>query len=413
MSATRPGDRVVDRDHRQVGLACPRPPRRRPRTTRTAPPPAPGSARGTPGGSWPPARPGRRCGAVRSPAHRSLGPWFLVVLSLVVALAALACARRVAASAGDVDALPRTSSGCARRSPRSGPRPGRPAPRARPLRRLRRRRGPPLLVAGAARRRGNGVVLTAIHGRSEARSYAKSVAGWSCDQPLSPEEQDAVRPQAMTGTGTTSPTSSASAVADGDPTRWYDELWSAADAARCAALGPHRPAPVLADWVAARSRSGGGGRRLRLGADSEHLAAARLAHHRLRHLARPRWRRSASATRTRRRLPRGRPARPRRRPGRRLRPRGRDLHAAGPAPLAARARGRRRPRPAGPRRRRRWSSRWCAATTSRSPTEPPWTLTRAEMEAVAGDGVELESLDEVLPDGPGQPRCGGWSLTRR
>jgi hypothetical protein len=39
---------------------------------------------------------------------------------------------------------------------------------------------------------GNGVVLTAIHGRSEARSYAKSIAGWSCDQPMSPEEEDAV-----------------------------------------------------------------------------------------------------------------------------------------------------------------------------------------------------------------------------
>jgi hypothetical protein len=40
---------------------------------------------------------------------------------------------------------------------------------------------------------GNGVVLTAIHGRSEARSYAKSIAGWSCDQPMSPEEDDAVK----------------------------------------------------------------------------------------------------------------------------------------------------------------------------------------------------------------------------
>ena len=39
---------------------------------------------------------------------------------------------------------------------------------------------------------GNGVVLTAIHGRSEARSYAKSISAWTCDQPLSPEEEDAV-----------------------------------------------------------------------------------------------------------------------------------------------------------------------------------------------------------------------------
>ncbi|WP_245582108.1 DUF4446 family protein [Nocardioides halotolerans] len=39
---------------------------------------------------------------------------------------------------------------------------------------------------------GNGVVLTAIHGRSEARSYAKSIAAWRCEQPMSPEEEDAV-----------------------------------------------------------------------------------------------------------------------------------------------------------------------------------------------------------------------------
>jgi hypothetical protein len=40
---------------------------------------------------------------------------------------------------------------------------------------------------------GNGVVLTAIHGRSEARSYAKSVFAWTSELPMSPEEQDAVR----------------------------------------------------------------------------------------------------------------------------------------------------------------------------------------------------------------------------
>jgi hypothetical protein len=39
---------------------------------------------------------------------------------------------------------------------------------------------------------GNGIVLTSIHGRSDARTYAKSISGWTCDQPLSPEEQDAV-----------------------------------------------------------------------------------------------------------------------------------------------------------------------------------------------------------------------------
>jgi Protein of unknown function (DUF4446) len=39
---------------------------------------------------------------------------------------------------------------------------------------------------------GNGVVLTSIHGRSEARTYAKNIAGWSCDQQMSPEEEEAV-----------------------------------------------------------------------------------------------------------------------------------------------------------------------------------------------------------------------------
>jgi hypothetical protein len=39
---------------------------------------------------------------------------------------------------------------------------------------------------------GSGVVMTAIHGRSEARSYAKGITGWECEQPLSPEEQSAV-----------------------------------------------------------------------------------------------------------------------------------------------------------------------------------------------------------------------------
>lgn len=39
---------------------------------------------------------------------------------------------------------------------------------------------------------GSGVVMTAIHARSEARSYAKGISGWTCDQPLSPEEEQAV-----------------------------------------------------------------------------------------------------------------------------------------------------------------------------------------------------------------------------
>jgi len=39
---------------------------------------------------------------------------------------------------------------------------------------------------------GHGVVLTSIHGRSEARTYAKSITGWTCEQPLSPEEEEAI-----------------------------------------------------------------------------------------------------------------------------------------------------------------------------------------------------------------------------
>jgi hypothetical protein len=39
---------------------------------------------------------------------------------------------------------------------------------------------------------GDGVLLTSIRGRSEARTYAKSVTGWRSEQELSPEETEAV-----------------------------------------------------------------------------------------------------------------------------------------------------------------------------------------------------------------------------
>ena len=39
---------------------------------------------------------------------------------------------------------------------------------------------------------GHGVVLTSIHGRSEARTYAKNVSGWTSEQQLSPEEEEAI-----------------------------------------------------------------------------------------------------------------------------------------------------------------------------------------------------------------------------
>jgi hypothetical protein len=41
-------------------------------------------------------------------------------------------------------------------------------------------------------RDGTGVVLTSIHGRSEARTYAKKVTAWACEQAMSPEETEAV-----------------------------------------------------------------------------------------------------------------------------------------------------------------------------------------------------------------------------
>jgi hypothetical protein len=38
----------------------------------------------------------------------------------------------------------------------------------------------------------NGVVVTSIHGRSDGRTYAKAISNGQCDQPLSPEESDAL-----------------------------------------------------------------------------------------------------------------------------------------------------------------------------------------------------------------------------
>ena len=42
-------------------------------------------------------------------------------------------------------------------------------------------------------RRGDGVMITSIHGRSDARSYAKTVKGWVGEQQLSDEEVEAVK----------------------------------------------------------------------------------------------------------------------------------------------------------------------------------------------------------------------------
>jgi hypothetical protein len=46
---------------------------------------------------------------------------------------------------------------------------------------------------------GDGAVLTSIHGRTEGRTYAKSVTAWTCAQPLSPEEEAAVGRARPTG----------------------------------------------------------------------------------------------------------------------------------------------------------------------------------------------------------------------
>ena len=40
---------------------------------------------------------------------------------------------------------------------------------------------------------GDGVLLTSIHGRSDARTYAKNVSHWACDQQTSPEEDEALQ----------------------------------------------------------------------------------------------------------------------------------------------------------------------------------------------------------------------------
>jgi hypothetical protein len=130
---------------------------------------------------------------------------FLTVLSLVVALAALVVAaaawRRLPSYAGDPDALPEDVVGlrqevAALRAEAAGS-----------FRHLGIVRYDAFATGSGAGQQaggrlswsvallddsGGGVVMTAIHGRSEARSYAKSISGWTCDQPLSPEEEQAV-----------------------------------------------------------------------------------------------------------------------------------------------------------------------------------------------------------------------------
>jgi SAM-dependent methyltransferase len=208
------------------------------------------------------------------------------------------------------------------------------------------------------------------------------------------------------------------AVADGDPTRWYDELWSAAARGEVALPWDHtEPHPLLADWVA--EHGDGVGRRAvvvgcGLGADSE-----LLARHGFRTTAfdiAP-----AAVAAVRERYPRS-PVDYRE--GdlldlagasadlvgvfdlvfeiytlQALHPSLRERAVAGVHGLLA---------PGGSALVVQMVRRDDEPRTA----EPPWTLTRAEMAAVAGGEVVLESLAEVLPAGRVNPL---WRLvlTRR
>lgn len=205
------------------------------------------------------------------------------------------------------------------------------------------------------------------------------------------------------------------AVADGEPTRWYDELWSAAERGEVSLPWDHTdPHPVLADWVA--SRGEGAGRRAvvvgcGLGADSEHLA-------------RHGWRTTAfdispaAVAAVRDRYPDS----------------GVDYREGDLLDLADDLVGAfdlvveiytlqalhpslREPAVDGVRRLLAPGGTALVVQMVRRDDQPrtdqpPWTLTRAEMEAVAGAGVELDALDEVLLAGRVDPL---WRmvLTRR
>ena len=208
------------------------------------------------------------------------------------------------------------------------------------------------------------------------------------------------------------------AVADGEPTRWYDELWSAAGRGDVALPWDHTdPHPVLADWLAHGVADGPGAGRAAvvvgcgLGADSEHLAAQG-------------WRTvafdiaPAAVAAVRDRYP---DSAVDYRVGnlldldddlvgafdlvveiytlQALHPSLRDEAAAGVRRLLA---------PGGTALVVQVVRRDDEPVTE----EPPWTLTRGEMESVASDDVRLAALDEVLPPGRVNPL---WRmvLTRR
>lgn len=203
------------------------------------------------------------------------------------------------------------------------------------------------------------------------------------------------------------------AVADGDPTRWYDELWSAAGRGEVAMPWDHtEPHPVLA----AADVADGAGRTAvvvgcGLGGDSEHLA-------------RHGWRTTAfdvspaAVAAVRDRYP---DSAVDYRVGDLLDPdddlaRGFDL-VVEIYTLQALHPSLREPAVAGLRTLTAPAGTLLVVQHVRRDgeprtEEPPWRLDRAEVEAVAGDGLVLDELDEVHPPGFGLPV---WRavLTRR
>ena len=208
------------------------------------------------------------------------------------------------------------------------------------------------------------------------------------------------------------------AVAEGEPTRWYDELWSAAERGEVPLPWDHTdPHPVLADWVAAHGD--GAGRRAvvvgcGLGADSEHLA-------------RHGWRTTAfdispaAVAAVRGRYP---DSAVDYREGNLLDLTGDSADLVGAFDLVVEIYTLQALHPslreqavAGVRGLLAAGGQALVIQVVRRDdetltAEPPWTLTRTEMEAVAGDDVRLDELDEVLPEGRVNPL---WRmvLTRR
>ena len=189
------------------------------------------------------------------------------------------------------------------------------------------------------------------------------------------------------------------AVEDGDPTRWYDELWSAAGRGEVSLPWDRtEPNPLLADWV--RERDGTGRRAVvvgcGLGADSEHLAGRG-------------WTTTAFDI-----SPAAVAAVRQRHPDSAVDYRVDDLLDPSPelvgafdlvAEIYTLQALHPSVRPAGVDGLRRLlapGGRALVVQVVRRDdepltAEPPWTLTRSEMEAVAGDGVAVESLDELQP----------------